>query len=309
MYSHSFRSKVVSGTFTLPVMAIMAAVCWMLPDLSSWPLWAGLCIAGLTTYVAMELNNRFALLRIRSRMVSSTYLLLLTACPTLHSSVLTALPVALCLALSYAMLFASYQQMKAQGYVFHAFLCIGMGSLLFPPMLGLALTFYLNMIVQLRNFTWRSFTAGLLGLALPYWIYAVWAIWNNRLDTAFVYLTAWFAPHVPDFSTFGPHEWVTVGMLCFFTLLALVHFFHTAYNDKIRTRMLFYVVVTQQLAITAGLFLLPEHLDCMLSLFVFNASLLLAHYYALAKGRFFDSWFNLSLAAWVVLALYNNLNF
>ena len=41
---------------------------------------------------------------------------------------------------------------------------------------------------------------------------------------------------------------------------------------------------------------------------VFNASLLLAHYYALAKGRFFDSWFNLSLAAWIALGLYNYLN-
>ena len=46
----------------------------------------------------------------------------------------------------------------------------------------------------------------------------------------------------------------------------------------------------------------------MLSLFVFNASLLLAHYYALAKGRFFDSWFNLSLAAWIALGLYSYLN-
>lgn len=308
MYSHSFRTKVVTGSFTLPVMAIVAAVCWMLPDVSSWQLWTGLGMAGLTTYVAMELNNRFALLRIRSRLVSSTYLLLMTACPVLHNLIDTALPVGLCLAVSYAMLFASYQQIKAQGYVFHAFLCIGIGSLLYPPMLVLALTYYFNMVFQLRNFTWRSFMAGLFGISLPYWVYAVWAIWNNRLDTAFLYLPEWFIPHVPDYSRFGLQEWITVGALCFFTLVALIHFFHTAYNDKIRTRMLFYVVVTQQAVFTAGLFLLPEHLYYHLPLFLFNSSLLIAHYYALAKGRFFDSWFNLSLAAWIALGLYNYLN-
>ena len=90
--------------------------------------------------------------------------------------------------------------------------------------------------------------------------------------------------------------------------MALIHFFHTAYNDKIRTRMLFYVVVAQQAVFTAGLFLLPEHLYYHLPLFLFNSSLLIAHYYALAKGRFFDSWFNLSLAAWIALGLYNYLN-
>lgn len=85
MYSHSFRSSVVTGSFTLPVMAVLTLVVWMFPDVENWKLWAGLGMTFLTAYSIMELNNRHALLRVRSRMMSVSFLTLMLTCPALHA--------------------------------------------------------------------------------------------------------------------------------------------------------------------------------------------------------------------------------
>lgn len=302
--SHSFRNSVVSSTFTLPTMAVIVLLVWVLSDVTDVNLWGGLAVTELTAYLIMELNNRNALLRIRSRMMSVTYLALMLVCPALHTWSMEAIPT-VCFVLAYFMLFSSYQQFRAEGYIFHAFLLLGIGSMVFPPMLVLAIAYYISMLFQLRSLTWRTFMAGLFGLAVPYWILAAYAIWNNQLDTAFLYLNDWFVPHVPDYSLLKLDQWITVGIFFALALFAFVHFIHTAYNDKIRTRMLLYTVITMQVFLTVGLLLLPEHFDKQMRLFIANSSLIIAHYYALGKGRLFNTWFNLTVLILIVLGVYN----
>lgn len=196
--------------------------------------------------------------------------------------------------------------MRAEGYVYHAFLFAGIASLFFPYVLVLVLLFYVNMLVQLRNLTWRTFMAGLLGLLTPYWIYAVWALWQNCIEEVAMEWWTSAIPNIPDYSSITLAQWVTLGTLGFFTMLALVHLFRTAYNDKIRTRMLFYVIAIHEIAIAAGFFLLPDKFEEMLRLFILNSAFLIAHYYTLSKGRFFHIWFDISLLALLALGGYNN---
>lgn len=288
-------------------MAVMVLLIWMLPAITDGMLWGGLAITGLTAYLIMELNNRNALLRIRSRMMSVTYLGLMLVCPALHTWSLEAIPT-VCFILAYFMLFSSYQQVRAEGYIFHAFLLLGIGSMVYPPLLVLALSYYISMLFQLRAFSWRTFMAGVLGLAVPYWAFAAYAIWNNQLDTTFLYLNDWFTPHVPDFTQLNLNQWVTLGFFFALALFAFIHFMHTAYNDKIRTRMLLYTVITTQVFITIGMVLLPEHYDEQMRLFIANSSLIIAHYYALGKGRFFNPWFYLTLILLIALGVFNYVN-
>lgn len=303
---HSFRHNVVTGTLTLPIIALVMMVVWILPAPTDIYLWGGLIATYVTAYLIMELNNRNSLLRIRSRMMSSTFLILMAACPSLHSWTIDFLPT-VCLILGYFMLFSSYQQTRPEGYIFHSFLFISVGSIVFPPMIVLGIAYYFCMVFQLRNFTGRSMMAGLLGLLTPYWIYAAYAIWNNQLDTAFTYLFKWFEPHIPDYQLLGCTEWTTLSVIFFITLLSFIHFFHTAYNDKIRTRMLFYVIATVQVFLTVGVVLLPDSFELQMRLFIANSSLLIAHYLALGKGRFFNTWFDIVLCILIALGLFNYL--
>lgn len=285
-------------------MAVVSVLVWMLPGVASAELWLGLALTGVNAYLIMELNNRNALLRIRSRMMSVTYLALMLACPALHTGSLDALP-ACCLTLAYFMLFASYQEPRAAGYVFHAFLCLGIGSLVFPPLLVLALAYWLCMLFQLRVLGGRTFVASILGVAVPYWLKAAYGVWQNSLDTEFAYLAPWFRVQLPDFSQLTINQWVTLSFIFALSLLAFIHFIHTAYNDKIRTRMLLYAVAVVEVFLTVGIVMLPQHFDVQLRLFLTNSSLLIAHYYTLGKGRFFDAWFYLSVVLLLALGVFN----
>ena len=306
MYSRTFRSKVVGSSFTLPVMAVVTSLLWLLSGSADQWRWITLALTALTTYIVVELNNRHALLRIRSRLVSSVFLLFMAASPFLHTH-WQAAALMFTFALSYAMLFQTYQRVRAEGYVFHAFLFLGLGSLWFPPMAVMALLYFFSMLFQLRNFTWRTWVAGLLGIAVPYWFYVAYAIYRGQFLSAFDYLQPWLCWERPAYGAVSQQQWVALGVVGFFALVSLVHFFRTAYNDKIRTRMLFYVVVTQECALAAGVAALPHYVDIWLALLLLNSSILIAHYYALARGRFFDFWFNLSLLAVIAWGVYNYL--
>lgn len=304
MYNHSFRNKVATGQFTLPVTMIITLLGWVMPDPGSVLLWIGAAVTGISAYLIVELNNRNTLLRIRSRMMSSTFLVLMLVCPALHVWQKEMLIVPLFL-LSYFVLFASYQKVRPEGEIFHAFLFQGLASLIFPPMLVVCLGYYISMMFQLRNFTFRTFAAGLLGALLPYWFYAAFSLWNGTIDTAFVYLYDWFLPRIPDYSVVSRDQWITLGVIGFFSLTAFIHFFRTAYDDKIRTRMLFYVLATQQILIILGIVLLPQCFEEEMRLLIVNSAFFIAHHFALARGRMMDVWFVVSLMLLVAFGTYN----
>lgn len=304
LHTSSFRKLVVSGSMSLPVMAVVTLFLWLLPGLHRWDLWAGLGVAGLTTYLLMELNNRNSLLRVRSRMISVTYLFLLSFTPFLHSGSLASfLP--LLLVLSYFMLFASYQRNRPEGYIYHAFLLLGIGSLVFPYFGVLAFGFWFSMIFQLRSFTWRSLMASFLGLLTPYWLYAAYLIFNHRLRETLAVPVEMFRPEWIDLSQLPLSAVCFFGVLLVLTIIAFAHFFYTAYNDKIRTRMLFYTIAIQEVLLAAGLLFFFRYMAELSGIFLLNSSFLLAHYYALAKGRAFNAWFNLSLFLLLALGLWN----
>ncbi len=297
----------MGSNLTLPVVAAVTLACWLAPAPSDWRLWAGAGVALLCAYTLMELNNRFSLLRVRSRLVSAAYLLLALSIPALHAFDASVSVPSLCLAACYAALFPAYQSLRAEGYAFHAFLCLGAGSMLFPPLLLLLPPLLFCMLVRLRCLSGRTFFAVVFGLVLPYWLYAGYAVWQNRLDTAFLFLAEWLTPSLPDYSRVTLPQTVTAGVLLFFSVAATAHFVHTAYNDKIRTRMYFHVFAAVELFLWAGLAVLPQYCASWLSLLALNSAPLVAHYYALGRGRFFGLWFALSFAVLAALAAFGYL--
>ena len=57
----------------------------------------------------------------------------------------------------------------------------------------------------------------------------------------------------------------------------------------------------------AALALQPQQFDPLFRLLIFNSSALIAHYYTLARGRFIDFWFVLTLVLLVALGVFNNI--
>lgn len=299
-----FKDKVATGVFTLPVTAALAMLLWVSPDVTDGSLWLGLAAVGLIAYLLVELNNRHSLLRIRSRMVSSSYLVMMTAAVFLHPLSWNLLP-AFCLAAAYFPLFAAYQRPYASGQVYHAFLLLGIGSLCRPPLLLLAAGFYVALALPLRALSWRTFLSGLFGLATPYWIGAGTALWQNRLDAA---ADRFFSAFRFDLVPFAAHDigrTTTAAFVAVLALLSTAHFLRTAFNDKIRVRMFFYTIIQQEVLLLTALVLLPGDFDLLLALLAVNTAPLVGHYFALARGRWFNVWFMCCLAASASLIVFN----
>ena len=108
MRQKGFRQNFTQSFATLPLVALVTAAVWMLPDLSSLRLGGGLLATALMTYVVIECNNRYHLLRVRSRMNSVVFLVLMAAFPTLHDLGLYLIPAA-------ALLFHTHWRARRKG--------------------------------------------------------------------------------------------------------------------------------------------------------------------------------------------------
>lgn len=285
-------------------MALITGIFWIVPNLADQALWSGLAACSVITFLLTELSNRHSLLRIRSRMVSVTYLMLMLVNPALHTGGTHLVP-PLCLVLCYFMLYSSYQKLRPAGYIYHSFLFAGIGSLFYPPMWILALGFYVSIIFQLRNISWKSFIAGILGFITPYWLLAAYALWTDDFGQFLAGLSTRFSLPLPAFVPMTLPQYISVGTVVFLGILSFIHYFRTSFNDKIHTRMFYYIITTQELIIWSVFILYPTLFKEQFSLLILNTSILTAHYYALAKGRYFSYWFNFSVLLLVALGIGN----
>lgn len=287
---------------TLPVAVLLSAILWMASDPASPDLAYGLCFAAAVTYCLVELNNRNGLLRLRSRMVSSTFALLIAALPLFHSWSVSLLPT-LCLALAYFPLFSSYQKTNSSGDAFRVGLIVSVGSLAYPPFILLLPVMLLGMAIPLRSLGWRSLLGGIIGGLTPYWCYAGWAVWQDDVASRFSPFAAAFKFPAPSYAAVPLPLLVSFGFVFVLTLLSTIHYLRTAYNDKIRTRMFYDVIIMNEVLIVVGLVLVPTDCDALFPLFVMNSSPLIAHYFSLARGRFMNFWFVLWLVLLCALAV------
>ena len=304
MKSKGVRQKIAESNLTLLGAILIAILAWMAKGSVTSAEWIGLLATGITAYVLMEFNNSNALIRIRSRMISSVYLVLMAALTSLHSYSVNALP-PLCVLSAYFLLFKTYQNSHPESLVFHAFLFIGLGSLIFPQILLFTPFYLLAMIVQLRSLNLRSFAAAIMGTVLPFALIEAYMFYCAQplYTPAFIRTLTCFPP--PDYSVLSEHQMVSVGVVAFLAISAMLHFRYTKFNDKIRTRMFLYMLTVQELLIIAFLVAQPQHFDPLFRLLVMNSSPLIAHHLALTQRRWGTCYFYFALLLILTLAIYN----
>ncbi len=308
MYDNKFRDRVVRSGLALPFTLLISAVVWLLPgnDRGAFlPVTIGWGTSLATTYLVMEWANTNALLRIRSRLVTATFLMMLSACPLLHTWDTTMLA-APCLVLTYIFLFRAYQKPHAQADVFHAFLFIGIAGIFLPETLLLTPVLYTSLSLQLRALTVRTFAAGLAGILTPYWLWFAFSFWHGTSAEMASRLLADFSFSAPDYSDLKLPQMLSAAFYALYALMASFHFIRTSFNDKIRTRMFLYVLLVQEMTLAAFLLLFPSSFDAILRLFIVCSAPLVAHYFALARGKAINIFFITTLLALAALCAYNH---
>ena len=313
------KKAITTSTAILPLALGVGSLLWILPEAGNLLLWGGWFVAVLTTYGWMEMNARLILLRERSRMVSTTFFASLTAVPLLHSVRWESL-LPLALLVMYAFLFASYQKRRPEGYLFHAFFLLGIGSLVLPQLLWLLPLLLFCSLIQLRSLTLGSLSATLMGLLLSIGILLLKSLWfwdfTSFLTTLktmgdqliAVDFTYWKDVYCATPATLPPEEWqflTSAGCVVVPSIIAIIHQVQTSYLDKIRVRMFYYIIGMVHSALFLLLIIFPEERWTWLLLLIANSAPLIAHYLTLTRGWFTTTIFWLSLTGLILLTFFN----
>lgn len=130
MSFNRFQIEVATGRFTLPVVILVCLLLWGV----SFQGWNELISLGITTiigYVLIETNTAFNLIRTRTTMPVCIYWLIASALFFLHPFEWTNLVPLIYLLATYQ-LFVSYESPSLSPPIFHTFLLVSLGSMVFP---------------------------------------------------------------------------------------------------------------------------------------------------------------------------------
>lgn len=262
------------------------------------------CLA-LSTYLMIVMNNTYALIRVYSRMLSCSFLVLSCATcflfPSLNSAITQLLVIA-----SYLILFQAYQDTTSAGTTYYGFLCLGLASLTYVHLAFFLPLLWVLMWANLQTLSWRTFFASLLGLLTPYWFIGCWLIYQEDATPLTEHLASLldFQPFF-DFSSLGAGQTASFILVVFLTMLGAVHFWQTSFLDKIRIRHLYSFFMRMNFLVFLLICLQPQHFDPLIRLAIINTSPLIAHYVSLTNTRLSNVIFCVMVIAILALTTYN----
>lgn len=331
MRNKKLQNQITAGRLTLPAVILICTLCWvstyfLFPDLitsatreslpSFWqatrdsllPGWAERIVSFLVYavigYFLIELNNQFAIIRMRASMQTAIYFLLVTACPEMHLLYAGDI-VALAFLISIYFLFRSYQQSHSSSYLFYSFFFIGAGSILFPQLTVLTVLWLLE-AYRFQALTPRSFCGALIGWTLPYWMLFGHAFFYNEMEL-------FYRPFI-ELTTFGEAfnlqilqtwELAVLGYLLVLFIVSAVHCIAAGFEDKIRTRAYLQFLID----LTIFLFLLiaiqPNYCSDLLPLLMISCSILIGHFFVLTNSKSSNVFFIVSLVGLILLFAFN----
>lgn len=305
MRNNRFQNKVATSGFTLPVAALVATLLWAaIGPMSQTKVYCWLCCA-LCSYLLVEFNNANALLRIRSRLTTSTFLLGIGSFPFLHES-LEALSVTFFMLGCYFFLFRSYQESNSSSNIYHAFVSLGIACLIHPLLLCFIPFVYWSMAVYLRSFSFKNFCASLLGILTPFWFYSAYLIYLQDYNRIIGFLQNILLFKFPSWSDYLSMDICRLSAFLLIFILGLISSIHalkTSYNDKIRTRMQFYTLILFETVILLFLLAQPQQFDLFMTLLTLTSAPVIAHFFALTSYRITNLLFILSIFIYLLIAL------
>ena len=300
-----FQNRVAESRYALSLMVVYALGIWYLGGLVERQLYFQLAFLTVSTYLMMELNNSNALIRIYSRMVSCSFLALTTTATFLFPSLREAL-VQLCLITFYTIIFHTYQDKEAPGLTFYAFLCLGIASVLFVQVLFFVPFLWLLIGFKMMAFSFRMFCASLIGLLTPYWFLAPMSLFTGHFD-AFVAHFIGIAQFRPlfQYQDISEHYIVTFSFVCLVALIGTIHFLRNSYMDKIRTRMIYEMLMWMNLITMVFIVLQHQHFEILLGIMIVNTSPFIGHFIALTHTRLTNTVFYALIALTLLITFYN----
>ena len=289
----------------LPVTAVYVVLVCLAAGLLEGQMWTSFALLAVSSFLMMQLNNANALIRVYSRMVSCSFLVL-SAMSTFLLSDPAYGGVQLCLVAFYVLFFRAYQDKRAVGSIFYAFLMLGIASIWFVQILFFVPVLWILLYTNVLAGSARTFFASILGLVLPYWFVEVYYVYIGEPLALMPHFMTLAEFRTLDLSLpwTGP-QLAAAALVLLFTIVGVVHFHRNSYMDKIRTRMLFEIFTAMAVSTVVFLFLQPQHVNCLLGMMIVSISPLFGHFVALTRTRLTNISFFVFLLLTLVVTAYN----
>lgn len=279
------QNRIAESRWALPICAAYTLLICLISGLFSEGIWAQLALTAIATLLMVELNNRNSLIRIYSRMVSCSFLVMTMMTPHKIESIDGCI-VSMCFVAFYLALCNAYQDKKATGYVLWAFAAIGVASIVWIQILLFIPVLWVLTATNILAMSLRTFVASILGVIMPYWFLSAYYIYIGDIMP--------IVDHIATIANFEPlfiYKNCSINdflPLCFIILLAItgsIHFLRTSYKDKIRTRMIYEMFITMTVATIVLIILQPQHANIATHMLIISTAPLIGHFLALTSTK------------------------
>ena len=285
------QNSVATSRWALPFSVVYGILAWLGEGVFSLERLGAFAIFFVAAYLMAEINNRNAVIRVRSRMVSCAFIFLSAMLLYAISDIRIAVAQLVFIVFIGAS-FAQYKDNQSTGWMFYVFVAIGIASLVWVQFLYL-LPFFLAILVRpLYSISFKTLNAALLGLLAPYWLVVPYMLYRGD--------ELWIVRHVmplADVAPFFDYSCLTVGtMSTFLVLLVLlivgsIHFLGNAYKDKIRTRTLYSIFMWMSLFLCIMIVVAPAYAAFFMPMLAVTVSPLASHFIVFTSTRITNYFF------------------
>ena len=299
------QERFALSRFALPVTAIYGALATLAAGVIEQELWLQTTALFAATIMMVFMNNRYSLIRVYSRMVSCSYLVLMTMAtflfPSIHGAIIEVAFIAACM-----FLFNAYQNPHGAGAVFYAFAMIGISSIFFVQILYYVPILWFILATNILALSTRTIAASIIGLIIPYWFVAGYYASIGNMQA--------FIDHFCDLAKFGKlfdysminnHQAVTFIFIAILGITGTIHFLRNSYNDKIKTRMLYESFIAFEIATIVFTILQPQHFDFLLRILIISTAVLIGHFITLTHTWITNIAFHLIIVITLLITAYN----
>lgn len=279
------QNTVAEGRFTLIFTCIYALIVTLPQTINIENMWIQLILLAVSTLLMMEFNNANALIRIYSRMVSCSFLALSVIDSTLLSSIKGG-AFQLFFILFLLFLFRAYQDKKAHGYIYYAFLSLSISSLCFVQVLFIVPFLWILLFTNVLAGSIKNLSASILGLLTPYWLALGYSLYSNNIDPLFNHFAVLSQFEEPfNMALLSNKSLLILSFLSLLSLTGIIHFLRNSFLDKIKTRMIYEALIALNIIIFVFIVLQPQHYSYLIRLFIITVSPLIAHFVALTRTK------------------------
>ena len=290
------QNRIAESYLTLPIAVVYCCVVWLIAILHNTTAavhsetlaihWPEIVCFAVSVYIIVELNNSNILIRVRSRMVASTFIflscMLVSGFQSLQAGICQ-----ICIITMLQLLFHTYQNNSLPGLTYYAFLCLGGCSLIYVEYLYYIPLLWILMASRLQSLSLRTLLASVFGILTPYWLISIWLFYQNDFTP--------LAEHLKDFGTFtfpadylslSLDQWLVFAFLTVTSIAGIIHFWMYSYEDKIRIRQLYGFLTTMTLITLLFIALQPQFYHLFIRVAIVCSSVLIAHLLTLTSTRF-----------------------